>query len=67
MAAMYFISYALIATIAVLVIAQAQYDRLKTEGTPVNFTLIKAVGASAAVMWSAAGLTQVIYAAGAVA
>lgn len=67
MAAMYFISYALIATIAVLVIAQAQYARLKNEGTPVNFKLIKAVGASAAVMWSAAGLTQVVYATGAVA
>lgn len=61
MAALYFVSYALIATIAALVIAQAQFARKKNEGTPVNFTLLKAVGGSAAFMWAAAGLTTVAY------
>ena len=65
MAAMYFISYALIATIAGLVIAQAQYARLKNEGTPVNAKLLKVVAGVALVMWAAAGVTNIAYAAAA--
>lgn len=63
MAAMYFLSYALIATVAGLVIAQAQYARLKNEGTPVNKTLINVVAGIAMAMWIAAGATNVAYAA----
>lgn len=62
MHALYFIGYAVMATIAGLIVAQAQYSRKKTEGTPINFNILKAIGAVALFMWTAAGLTQVAYA-----
>lgn len=62
MHALYFLGYAVMATIAGMVIAQAQYSRQKTEGTPVNFGLIKAVSALSVFMWVAAGVTSVAYA-----
>lgn len=61
MEAMYFIIYAAIATVAGAVIAQAQYARMKAEGTPINLKLLKVVGGLAAVLWAAAGLTEVLY------
>lgn len=62
MHALYFLGYAVMATIAGLVIAQAQYSRKKQEGTPVNFGILKAVGALSIFMWLAAGVTSVAYA-----
>lgn len=62
MHALYFMSYALIATVAALVIAQAQYSRMKNEGTPMSFGFLKAVTAVAVFMWTAAGITSVAYA-----
>lgn len=57
MAAMYFLSYAVIATIAGLVIAWAQVERKKAEGTPMNFKVLKAVSATAVTMYAGALLT----------
>ena len=62
MQALYFMGYAFMATVAVMVIAQAQYSRQKTEGTPMNFGFLKAVGAVALFMWAAAGVTSLAYA-----
>lgn len=59
--ALYFIAYAVMATVTGLVIAQAQYSRMKTEGTPMNLGFLKATGAVAAFMWAAAGITNVAY------
>ena len=67
MAALYFISYALIATVAAMVIAYAQYTRMKNEGTPMNFKILKVVGGSGLAMWACAGLTQIAYTSGMVA
>lgn len=61
MEAMYFVSYALIATVAGGVIAQAQYARRKAEGTPINLSLLKVIGGLALVLWAAAGVTEALY------
>ena len=63
MHALYFLAYAVMATAAGLVIAQAQYSRKKTEGTPMNFGILKAVAALSLFMWAAAGVTTVAYSA----
>jgi len=62
MHALYFVAYATMASVAGLVIAQAQFSRRKREGTPVNFGFLKAASLIAVVMWTAAGLTSVAYA-----
>ena len=67
MAALYFISYALIATIAAAVIAYAQYTRMKAEGTPMNFTVLKVTAGSGLVMWVCAAMTEVAYSTGMIA
>lgn len=61
MHALYFVAYASMASIAGAVVAQAQYSRKKSEGTPVNIGLLKAVSAVAVFMWTAAGVTSVAY------
>jgi len=61
MHALYFIGYAAMATFATLVIAQAQYSRMKTEGTPMSFGFLKAAGGVAVFMWTAAGITSIAY------
>lgn len=61
MHSIYFLGYAVMATIAGLIIAQAQYSRMKTEGTPMNFGFLKVVSGIALFMWTAAGLTSVAY------
>ena len=45
MHALYFIGYAAMATLATVVIAQAQYSRMKTEGTPMSTGFLKAAAA----------------------
>lgn len=59
MATIYFLSYALIATVAGLVIAWAQYSRMKNEGVPMNFKILKAVTGTAVAMYAGAALTSV--------
>ena len=61
MHALYFVGYAVMATVAALVIAQAQYSRLKNEGTPVSTGFLKAATAIALLMWLSAGVTSVAY------
>lgn len=61
MHALYFIGYAVMATIAGLIVAQAQYSRKKTEGIPVSLGILKAIGMVALFMWTAAGVTTVAY------
>jgi len=61
MHALYFIGYALLATLAVVVIAIAQYNRKKAEGTPMSYGILKALGGLALFMWTAAGLTSIAY------
>ena len=57
----YFIAYAVMASFAGLVIAQAQYRRMTNEGTPMSLGFLKVVGATALVMWAAAGITSLSY------
>ncbi len=61
MQSFYFIAYAAMASFAGLVIAHAQYTRMTTEGTPMNFGFLKVVGGVALVMWAAAGITSLSY------
>lgn len=61
MHALYFLGYAVMATVAGMVIAQAQYSRMKTEGTPMRFGFLKAATAVALFMWTAAGVTSLAY------
>ncbi|HEY9163165.1 MAG TPA: hypothetical protein VIN57_01045 [Magnetovibrio sp.] len=62
MHALYFLGYAFMATLATVVIAQAQYSRKKNEGTPMSWGFLKAAAAVAMFMWTAAGVTTVAYA-----
>lgn len=61
MHALYFLGYAAMATVAAVVIAQAQYSRMKNEGTPMSTGFLKAVTAIAVFMWLSAGVTSVAY------
>lgn len=67
MAAIYFLSYALIATLVGLVMAWAQYSRMKDEGIPMNTKVLKAVSGTALAMYAGAALTGLAYSTGAVA
>ncbi len=58
---LYFLSYAVTATFATIVMATAYYFRNKSEGAPINFNLLSMVGASALAMWLGVGLTEWIY------
>lgn len=62
MHSIYFLGYAVMATIAGVIIAQAQYSRMKNEGTPMNFGVLKVISGIAAFMWAAAGITSIAYA-----
>lgn len=61
MHALYFIGYATMASVAGMVVAQAQYSRKKNEGTPMSFGFLKAISIVAVFMWTAAGVTTVAY------
>ena len=61
MHALYFIGYAVMATVAGLIVAQAQYSRKKSEGIPISLGLLKAISAVALFMWVAAGVTTAAY------
>lgn len=58
---LYFVGYALIATISGVVIAQAQYSRKQNEGTKINFKILKLVFGIALLMWTGAALSTVYY------
>lgn len=57
MAALYFVSYALIATVGGLIAGWAMYVRKKKEGAKVNLTVLKAISALAIALWIGAGVT----------
>jgi len=61
MSSLYFVAYALIATLAGTVIAQAQYARKQNEGKPINYTVLKVVFGFALLMWTGAALSAVFY------
>lgn len=62
MHSIYFLGYAVMATLAGVIIAQAQYSRMKTEGTPMSFGVLKVISGIAVLMWAAAGVTSIAYA-----
>jgi len=57
----YFMGYGVIATIASVVIAYAQYRRHKNEGVPINYTVLKLVSGVALSMWAGAAFTSLAY------
>jgi len=61
MHSLYFVGYAVIATIAGIVLVKAQYSRKQREGTPVNFKIIKVVFGFALFMWTGAAFAAVYY------
>jgi len=58
---LYFIGYALIATIGGIVIAKAQYIRKQREGMPINYMVMKFVFGFALLMWTGAAFAGVYY------
>ena len=58
---LYFIGYAVCATIAGIVIVKAQYIRKEREGTPINYKIMKVVFGVALFMWTGAALSAVYY------
>lgn len=61
MHSLYFIGYALFATVGGIIIAQAQYSRKKREGKKINYTILKVVFGFALLMWTGAALSAVYY------
>jgi len=65
MKSLYFVGYALMATVGALIIGWAQYSRKKSEGTPLNLNVLKAVSGIAVAMWIGAGISAYAYNTGA--
>lgn len=61
MSSLYFVAYALIATVGGIVIAQAQYARKQSEGKPINYTALKIAFGFALLMWTGAALDTIYY------
>jgi len=61
MHSLYFIGYAVCATIAGIVMAKAQYSRKQKEGTPINYKVMKFVFGFALLMWTGAALAAFYY------
>jgi len=61
MKSLYFLSYAVLATVSAIVITWAQYRAYKKEGTPFNFTLLLVVIGVALAMWTGAAFTEFAY------
>lgn len=59
---LYFLSYAVLATIVGIVALSAQYTRYKNEGTPFNATLLRLIGGFAMSMWAGVAVTEYVYA-----
>ena len=57
MSALYFASYAVIVTFAVLVFGWAQWLRRENEGTPCKLKFLKVASAVGVLLWAAAGIT----------
>jgi len=61
MHSLYFLSYAVLATVAAVVITWAQYIIFKRDGTPFNFTLLMVILVVALAMWTGVAFTQFAY------
>jgi len=61
MHSLYFIGYALLATVGGIVIVKAQYIRKQREGKKINYGILKAVFGFALIMWTGAALSGVYY------
>lgn len=61
MKSLYFVGYALMASVGALIIGWAQYSRKKSEGTPLNLNVLKAVAGIAVAMWIGAGISAYAY------
>lgn len=59
--ALYFLSYAAIATIGGLVATWGMYNRQKNEGIPMNFNVLKFIYGIAAAMWAGVAFANVAY------
>lgn len=57
----YLIGYALMATVAFLIILHAQYERKQKEGVPINFGIIKILSILSLTMWSGAAAVALYY------
>jgi len=55
------VAFALCATIAGIIMANAQYSRKKKEGIKINFTILKLVFGFAFLLWTAAALVSVYH------
>jgi len=58
---LYFVGYASMATISCLIIAWAQYSRKKSEGIPINYTVLKVIFGVALAMWAGAAMANFAY------
>jgi len=57
----YFVSYAVMATIGLIIIGLAQIRNKKNDGSPINFMVLKAVAAIAVVMWIGSAASVAAY------
>lgn len=61
MHSLYFVGYAVTATVGGIVLAKALYIRKQREGKPINYGLLKVVFGFALLMWTGAALSAVYY------
>jgi len=61
MRGLYFSSYAIMATLSLIIIGWAQFRRKKREGIPINLAVLKAIAAIALAMWIGAVMSVVGY------
>ena len=59
--ALYFLSYAAIATIGAVITTLAMYSRQKSEGAPMNFNVLKVIYGFAIAMWVGVAFANVAY------
>lgn len=59
--ALYFLSYAAIATLGGIIAVVAMYNRQKNEGVPMNFTILKFIFGFAAAMWVGVAFANAAY------
>ena len=58
---LYFVGYAVFATVGGIVMAKAQYTRKIREDAPINYKLLKVIFGLALLMWTGAALAAVYY------
>jgi len=61
MHSIYFLAYASILTVTVMVMGWAYYSRFKAYGTPVNFGILALVSVFALAMWTGVAISEFMY------